>query len=204
LIAMADRSAQRRRTRKAIVDAAMELLASGETPSMARVAEAADVSRRTVYTYFPTFEQLQIDATLGLLGTTAVEGALGAAPGDEDVEARVERLVRALQRSSVETERLGRSLIRLTVDDPDLDKRPKGRPTRGYRRVEWIESALAPLRDELGKRDFERLVSALTLFVGWEALVVMRDLRGLTGRQAEQISAWAARALVRAAIEEAG
>ncbi|HEY2331461.1 MAG TPA: helix-turn-helix domain-containing protein, partial [Acidimicrobiales bacterium] len=49
---------QRRRTRAAIVDAASELLRTGVTPSVGDVAEAADVSRRTVYLHFPTIEQL--------------------------------------------------------------------------------------------------------------------------------------------------
>ena len=43
------RPAQRRRTRKAIVEAAKQLLASGRTPSIDEIARAADVSRRTVY-----------------------------------------------------------------------------------------------------------------------------------------------------------
>src|SRR5690348_18271986 len=58
---MAARQAQRRRTRKTIVDAAARLIAAGQTPSMSDVALAADVSRRTVYLYFPTLEQLLID-----------------------------------------------------------------------------------------------------------------------------------------------
>jgi AcrR family transcriptional regulator len=44
----AEREAQRRRTRKAIVDAAMRLIARGTTPSVNDVAAEADVSRRTV------------------------------------------------------------------------------------------------------------------------------------------------------------
>ena len=55
-----ERAAQRRRTRKAIVDATIRLLAQGKTPSVVDVANAADVSRRTVYMYFPTFDQLLI------------------------------------------------------------------------------------------------------------------------------------------------
>src|SRR5690349_1963522 len=113
------RPAQRRRTRKAIVDAAVMLVARGETPSVADVAAAADVSRRTVYLYFPTFDQLLLDATIGALSQTPVDRAIEAASvskDGDDAEARVERLVRALHHVSPEVERLGRSLIRLTVE----------------------------------------------------------------------------------------
>src|SRR6478609_4834533 len=70
------RPAQRRRTRKAIVDATIALLARGGTPSVADVAAAADVSRRTVYLYFPTFDQLLIDATVGALSQASVDLAI--------------------------------------------------------------------------------------------------------------------------------
>src|SRR3954453_1013774 len=103
----AQRPGQRRRTRKAIVDATMALVASGKTPSVADVAAAADVSRRTVYLYFPTFDQLLIDATIGALSQSTVDRAIDAAPGradDNDVEPRVERMVRALHHVSPEVE----------------------------------------------------------------------------------------------------
>jgi hypothetical protein len=69
--------------------------------------------------------------------------------------------------------------------------------------VEWIERALAPARGKLGKRRFEQLVSALAMVIGWEALIVARDVRGSSQKDAEDVSAWAARALVRAAIDDA-
>src|SRR5215470_10307791 len=87
------REGQRRRTRKAIVDAAVELLARGESPSVAEIAEAADVSRRTVYLYFPTLEHLLADAALEAARVT-VEPSFEAS-GDADE--RLEALVRALQ-----------------------------------------------------------------------------------------------------------
>src|SRR5262245_6356385 len=93
------RDAQRRRTRKAIVDAAMALVARGRTPSVDEVAAAAEVSRRTVYLYFPTFDHLLIDATLGVLSQEPIDRAIAEAAGDE---ARVEQLVRALQRVTPE------------------------------------------------------------------------------------------------------
>ena len=74
---------------------------------------------------------------------------------------------------------------------------------RGYRRIEWIALALAPVKKTLGKRRYERLVSALAMCVGIEALIVLRDLRGLRESEAEEVSRWAARTLLRESLEEA-
>jgi AcrR family transcriptional regulator len=192
-----ERPAQRRRTRQAIVDAAMALLARGGTPSVEEVAAAAEVSRRTVYMYFPTFDQLLIDATLGALSQAPVDLAIDAAASGPDVEQRVERLARALQRVSPEAERLGRELIRLTVTGNGRHAGPET-PRRGYRRIQWIESALSPWRDRLDPADWRRLVAAIAMVVGFEALVVQRDVCGLSAADGEDLSAWAARAFLHA------
>ena len=195
---------QRSRTRKAIVDAAMALLANGETPSVAAVATAAEVSRRTVYMYFPTLDQLLIDATAGALGQQALDSRLtpsGWSGGD--AESRVEIVARSIQGMPPELERLGRALIRLTVESGGREGPHAAAPLRGYRRVEWIERALEPVRERLDARRFERLVSALAMVIGWEAMVVQRDIRGLNAAAGEELSVWAARALLRATLEEA-
>jgi AcrR family transcriptional regulator len=187
------RERQRRRTRKAIVDAAVELLRRGGEPSVAEIAEAADVSRRTVYLYFPTVEHLLADAALeAARGSVEPRFEAGGDPGE-----RLEGLVRAVQQGFAETEELGRTIIRLTVGAAD-GSRPRATPRRGYRRVEWIERALEPLRDGLEPERFDRLVSALTLVIGWEAMIVLQDTRGLDHREAEEICVWAARALLEA------
>jgi AcrR family transcriptional regulator len=197
----AGRPAQRRRTRKAIVEAAAEPLTRGATPTVADIAEAADVSRRTVYLYFPTLEQLLIDATRGALSQSQVDAVFEPSERTDDVGARVEAMARALQGMSPEVERLGRALIRLTVEGDVPGEREQPLPRR-YRRIEWIETALAPLRARVDEARFERLVSALAMVVGWEALIVQRDLRGLTPAQGEDLSVWAARALVQATLDE--
>jgi AcrR family transcriptional regulator len=197
------RAAQRRRTRKTIVAAAAELLSSGTTPSIAEVAEAAEVSRRTVYMYFPTLEQLLVDAALVSITRESVDAKLDEldAAGEQDAESRIEAMTRSVQQLFVSTEQQGRTLIRLTVDR-ERDPGTTGQPVRGYRRVEWIERALAPVRAKLGKRRFEELVSELAMVIGWDALIVARDVRGLSQKEAENTSARAARALVRAALED--
>jgi AcrR family transcriptional regulator len=195
----AERVAQKRRTRKAIVDATIGLLARGITPSLNDVVEAADVSRRTIYLYFPSFDQLLLDATAGALTQGTIDRALAAGPPGENLEARVERLVRAMQQVTPDIERLGRALIRLTVDhDPSAG--PAGTPRRGYRRVEWIETALSPWRDRLDPDAWHRLVCGLAMIVGFEALVVQRDVCGLSVDEGTELSVWAARALVKATV----
>ena len=198
-----DRSAQKRRTRRAILAAAVELMQRGETPTASRVAEAAEVSRRTVYLYFPTQEQLLTETALE--GVRAeVERALDLADTD-DVWARLDTLVDASLQSCLDSEVQLRTMIRLTVEQRLVEARggpPREAPLRGGRRVEWIEAALAPVRDQLGQARFERLVSALALVVGIEALLVLRDIRGLDQAEMAAVSRWAARALLRASLEE--
>ena len=192
---------QRRRTRAAIVAAAMRILKSGITPSVLQIAEAAEVSRRTVYLHFPTLEQLLLDARLGLLSETTVDSAIEAADQGDDAEARVAAMISAISTMARQTLPLGRSLIHLTVDTPEA--REEGVPRRGYRRIAWIEKALAPLQSQIKPRQFERLVSSLAMVIGWEALIVLEDVRGLSLDEQRETSLWAARALIRAALDHA-
>jgi AcrR family transcriptional regulator len=212
------RAAQRRRTRAAIVDAATRLLGEGRTPSVDEIAAAADVSRRTVYMYFPTLDQLLLDATVGALSATEMDAAMTAAATGDDPVAGVDALVSTSTRLAPVTLPLGRKIIRLTVDaekpgEPGLHARgpdaagpdaagPGAAPRRGFRRVAWVEQAVGPLRSELTDEQFERLVSALCLVVGWEAQIILEDVRGLGPEEEERVLRWAARALVDAVRAE--
>jgi AcrR family transcriptional regulator len=213
------------------VDAATRLLAEGRTPSVDEIAAAADVSRRTVYMYFPTLDQLLLDATVGALSATEMDAAMTAAATAEDPAAGVDALVRTSTRLSPVTLPLGRKIIRLTVDAgqdgqdaPDAQDGQDGHdgrdsqdgqdgrdgragrdaPKRGFRRVTWVEQAVEPLRGELSDEQFERLVSALCLVVGWEAHIILEDVRGLPPEDEERVLRWAARALVDAIRAEGG
>ncbi len=192
------REAQRRRTRAAIIAATTRLVASGRTPSVDEIATAADVARRTVYLHFPTLEQLLLDATVGALSRAIVDAAIADAGRQGDAAARVDALVVAVTRSAPVTLDLGRKIIALTVDAPAP---PAGMPRRGYRRVDWIEQALTPLRPQLSDDQYDRLLSGLTVLIGWEAMVVLRDIRGADPDREQQTLRWAAAALLRAALD---
>lgn len=198
-----DRSGQKRRTRRSILAAAVEVMRQGETPTADRVAKLAEVSRRTVYLYFPTQEQLATEAAL--VGVrTVVERTIDQDDTD-DVEKRLDTLVSAVLQSCLDSEVLLRTMIRLTVEhrlDEMRGGQPRQAPLRGGWRIERIEGALEPVREHLGEERFERLVSALALVIGIEAILVLRDIRGLGRPAMEEVSRWAAQALLRAAVEQ--
>jgi hypothetical protein len=112
----------------------------------------------------------------------------------------MEHLSRAMNQHAARTMQLGRALIRLTVEG---DEPAAGGPRRGYRRVQWIETALAPAREKLTPKEFERLVSALTLLVGWEPMITLKDTRGLGQKEADEVLAFAVRAVVEKGLDEA-
>ena len=189
------RAAQRRRTRKAIVEATSRLLAAGADPSVSDIATAADVSRRTIYTYFPTLDQLLLDAAVGAM-TSTVEAALDVA--GPDARTRLTTMITVLTDEMSQTLPLGRKLIRLTVEAPSAAPGPK----RGYRRIAWIEKAIEPIRPKLTPSRFEQLVSTLSVVIGWEAFIVLFDVRGLDPAEARTIITDAALALIDAALAQ--
>jgi AcrR family transcriptional regulator len=189
------RAAQRRRTRKAIVDATARLLMAGADPSISDIAAAADVSRRTIYTYFPTLDQLLLDAAMGAMDMD-VDDALNAA-GQHDVRARITAMVAVLTRGMAETLPAGRKMIKLTIDAPP----DRASAKRGYRRIAWIEDAIEPVRPRLSPDRFDQLVSALSVMIGWEAFIVLLDVRDLRADQAGAVITEAAIALIDAALQ---
>lgn len=190
------RVAQKRRTREAIVSATKRLLADGQQPSIDDIATAADVSRRTIYMYFPTLDQLLVDASSGLLGERTIEPMFEAGTLSDDPVERVDEYAAALLALAPEALPNARRILRLTVEQPQETER------RGYRRMQWLEQVLEPLRDRLDDEQLERLTSALSVVIGWEAMIVLRDSRGLGPADEERVLRWAARALVTAMLAE--
>ena len=190
----AGRTAQRRRTRRAIIAATTRLLFEGKSPTIDEIAAAADVARRTVYTYFPTLDQLILDASMGAMAGGEVEAEFEADAGAAD---RVDAIVERLYQHADEWLPLGRRVVALTAASPPTDG-----PHRGHRRVDWIERAVEPLHDRLTDEQYDRLVSSLCIVLGWEAMIVLQDIRGHVRQRQREVNAWAAQALMRAMLEE--
>jgi AcrR family transcriptional regulator len=199
---------QKLRTRRAIVDAAQQLLEErGEIPTVAEAAEAALVSRTTAYRYFPTQESLVLELSV-TVDVPAIEELVGQPVGPDDALDRVLEIAGAFNQHVLADEALYRRAMRTYLDlwlaarekDPD-DSFPT---VREGRRMRWFAESLAPLRATVPAATLRRMQLALCMVMGSEAIVVMRDVCRLAPEEALAVTRWAAEAIVQAGLAEAG
>jgi AcrR family transcriptional regulator len=195
---------QKRRTRAAIVEAAQELLQQGVTPTVAQAAEAALVSRTTAYRYFPTQESLLVELSVNL--DVADIEALVAEP--VDAAGAVDRALEVLDRFNRHVRAEERQYRTALGVYQDLWLEAIGRGddapvVREGRRGRWLETSLAPIADAVPPADLERLVRALSMVTGPEAMIVLYDVCHVAGEDALAVSRWAAQALLDATFGDA-
>lgn len=187
------RTAQKRRTRDALVAAARSLVSSGVTPTVPAAASMAAISRTTAYRYFPTQRAL-------LSAAHPETSAASLLPDDppSDPAARLEAVVAAFTDLILRTEGQQRTMLRLSLETAPGQR--TALPLRQGRAIGWIEEALEPLRGELTDAQLGLLTMAIRSTVGIEALVWLIDIAGLSREDAVGLVSWSAQALLNAAL----
>lgn len=191
------REKQRLRTRTALVQAAKDLFEGDVVPTVATVAEAADISRATAYRYFPTqadllraVMELDVQAVLDSIDEVGddlgrrLDALLG---GDYEMRRRNETQLRAWVQLSIAQ--------RAQSEARSTDPIPRGG------RITAIEKAMQPLPPDLSRDRARRLRVALSLLVGTESFLVLKDLWRLEGDEAKDTIRWAAHALLNEALK---
>lgn len=183
------------RTRALMVATASEMMRRGLSPSVSEVAEAAGVSRSTAYRYFPTLADMLRAVVAEALGPILSWDAPAA-----EGEARLASLYGETFPRLAEHEATFRAAIRQSLE-PSVAVPGDKTLGRGHRRALL---ARAVSDSGLTRAQSARLVQALSLTFGIEAMIVLKDICGLGDREAEDVALWAARALLQAARREAG
>jgi AcrR family transcriptional regulator len=194
---------QKQRTRQAIVDAAVEMMGAGTTPTVAQAAEAALVSRTTAYRYFPTQESLLLEVALHA-NVDDLE-ALVAEPVDADGAApRALDVLHRFNARVLDEEVRYRSAMRIYQElwSTAAEGGDAAPIVREGRRARWFRTVLAPLRERVGDDAVERLVLGLSVLAGMEAMTALRDVCRLSPEEALAVTDWAARALVDATLRD--
>ena len=188
------RKNQKWRTREALLRAANTLLREGKTPSVADVADAARVARTTAYRYFPTQRELIAGALVVVTLGDAARTVDGAAAIEGTPAERLDSVIRADWAITATNETAFRAYLSEAIASG-----PESRPGN---RMRWLSKSLSGMREKLGEARFARLVHALSLCVGIESLITLRDVCRVSPADAEATKRWAAQALLRAALNE--
>lgn len=191
----------RARTFDRLMCAAVRMTSRGQIPSVTDLAVAAGVSRATAYRYFPSRSTL-ISAVIEESLRPVRHWTSPAADGAQRIDDLFERTLPRFK----EYEAQMRAALQLALEHwsaeraGSLDKTPF---RRGFRRA-ILERNAAPLRGQLGRKAFDRLLKALSLVYGIESFVVLKDIWGARESEIEGIVRWVAAALVAASLAETG
>lgn len=188
-----ERTNQKKRTRAELLRTARRLIQDGGQPSVAEVADLAGISRATAYRYFSTPEEMVREAVLDAVAE-AVQLPDGLADGGT-VEERLDAMVTQIFRMVADNESVFRAFLASSISS-------EAHMRRGGRRIAWLSEALEPLRNTMPRPAFDRLLHALSLLAGIEALVVLRDICDIDREEGEKTVRWAARAMLAQALSE--
>ncbi|RXH32392.1 transcriptional regulator [Bradyrhizobium nanningense] len=193
------RANQKRRTRQALISAAMAFRDEGYNPTLAEVAERALVSRATAYRYFSSVEAL-ISETATERGLLPLEHFWR--PGD-DPAGGISRAARDMMKLMLNDE-IGLHVMERSFMAVWIDNDPSARPPRPGRRMKYIGPIVESLKGELSPSARKRLAHALSMVMGSEAALAIRDIGGASVDEALAAAAWAAQALLNQARIDAG
>lgn len=188
------RSAQKARTRAALVAAARELVAAGVTPTVEDAAEVASISRSAAYRYFSNKRALLVAAHPEVAATSMLPVDPPADPA-----ARLDAVVGNFSAMILDTEAQQRTMLRLSLE-ADTDERA-ALPLRQGRAIAWITEALENLDSDLSAEQLHQLALSIRATIGIEALVWLVDVAGLSRDDAVAVTRWSAQALLKHATE---
>jgi AcrR family transcriptional regulator len=178
------RERQAEQVRIAVLDATIAQLEARafEDVPMAEIAEAAGVSLRTLYRYFPDRNSLLHAAGDHLYGSLDVPYEID---GPQRISASFQEAARRLSGRP----ELARALVRTSAG------RAARSAVRG-RRIEAIDEALRPLTQELDAATARRAAAVIAHLCSAASWVMIADETGLSDADAQRAVAWAIDTLV--------
>jgi AcrR family transcriptional regulator len=177
------RVARRQRNRDAVVDAIMVLIESGDLdPNLARVAEVAGVSERSIFRHFETRDALiaavvdrQLERVLSLVRDV---------PSDGPLDARVHALVAERARMYEAITPMRRVALRVAERSELVAE--KLREAQRWNRAE-LERVFAAELDPRATAERREVVATGAMVAGWEAWDVLRTREGCSVTRAVAI-----------------
>ncbi len=183
------RTGQKQKTREKILQAAKELQGDGVEFSLEKVAQAAGISRATIYRYYSNKDILSAEAVLDMR-TQTPEQILSEFP-QADLETTLLGIQRYYNTLAIKNERAFRKYLSVILNPENPVS------VRGARRIRTLSEAVEGRNHNISEEDQEKLVYIATLMMGIEAFIVTRDVCQLDEDTSEEILQWGLKTLIR-------
>ena len=176
---------QKMKTRERLLTAANNMMIEGKEVSVEQVAKRADVSKATAYRYFSSKEILQKEASLHTKSEVKEDLFLGLS--EDDIIGRIDKLIQYHYNILTDNEAEFRLFLSTVMMESVQNKENY---SRAGRRVLLTEEALISLKKTMSKKEFGRMVSAISIILGIESITVLKDLCRLENEKILDIWKW--------------
>ncbi|MDC3242126.1 TetR/AcrR family transcriptional regulator [Flavobacteriaceae bacterium] len=179
------RIGQKRKTRELLLATAKKMLVKGENISVEQVALVAGISKATAYRYFSNKDILLKEASLqrGLMDKDDLFGDIDVC----NLNARIEKLIDYHFEVLTTNEDVFRLYLGAIMQNSVRDKKNY---SRGGKRILLIAEALLPLKKEISKETFDKMVNAISLLMGIESVSILKDICGLENGSIQEMWKW--------------
>ncbi len=175
---------QKLKTRSQILEAAKVLMSKNRNFTLEEVAKKANISRATIYRYFPTLELLYTEASLHV--HFSPPNVLFEKVKEMPLLESVLTIQHYYNKSALDHELLFRRYLSTVLNESIVSKKK----IRGARRVATMELVLASFEKEMSKNNLKNLKNIATILMGIDSLIVAKDVCGLTNKEAEETLKW--------------
>ncbi len=164
---------QRNRTRRDLLAAARELVSEGLAPGVADAADRAGVSRTTAYRYFASQHSLLAEAAVEPLNAAVAE--IIANCTRHDVIERVDDVFRRATPLMLERETQLAMMLGVTLGRSLGENLAGNAPLLSTSWIDAFGGVLEPLRDSIDSRTYVLMTRSLSVLLGTEALMTIKD-----------------------------
>ena len=175
---------QKIKTRTRILSAAKRLMAKSKKVSLEDIAQEAKVSRATIYRYFSNIDLLSAETSLDIHHISPQQ--LLEEVKELTLEQRILYVQNYYNQLAQDHELVFRRYLSAVLS-ASVDSKQK---LRGARRAETMDLILDSIGSGLSKKDLKQLKNIATVLMGIDAVIVTKDVCGLTNQQAKDTLQW--------------
>lgn len=175
---------QKIKTRSQILNAAKLLMSKNKSTSLEEVAREANVSRATIYRYFPNIDLLSTEASLDIFYQSP-ETLFNEVKG-KDLLNQIHHIQNYYNGLAQDHEMIFRRYLSAVLNESIASKKK----IRGARRVAVMELVLDSYKQTFSQKELTNLKNLSSILMGIDSLVVAKDVCGLTNKETDATLKW--------------